>query len=150
MGEYDEGEMKVLNDDIDALLIFVSNCCPTSLATNRPSKGRFVLRCTDSICRPVLPVAPDRQQPALRPTPGPDLCTTRLLRDRPSLHKLHSVRHISLFRVLGLHLGKVDELPVVHQSHPQSVLGAFWDFRKAVDSVMVALGRLGEKHTSVR
>ncbi len=35
IGESDASEMKVLNDDIDALLIFVSGYCPTSSATNR-------------------------------------------------------------------------------------------------------------------
>ncbi len=109
--------MKVLNEDLDALLIFVRYHRPTSQATNHTSIGRSVLCCTYSIRCPILPATPARQQPAHRPTFGPDLRTTRSLRDPPSLHKLHSVRRICLSRVPGFHLSKVDELPMVPQSH---------------------------------
>lgn len=101
--------------------------------------GRSVLRCTDSIRRPIVPVAPARQQPTLRPNPRPDLRTTRSLRDRPSLHKLHSARHICISPVPGLHLGKVDELPVVPQSDLQSLLGTFRYSCQTVDSRIPAM-----------
>ncbi len=61
MGEDDKSQMKVLNEDIDALLIFVRRCNLTLAGTNYTSLGWSVLCCTYSIRCVVLSITPARQ-----------------------------------------------------------------------------------------